>query len=510
MALDILPSRPEVSTVSSTDTGYKTQGTSNGKNEGPSFSEILEKASQKDTTDGKITESDQASQKNEEEVVKSDDLPSDGEVPVTEKKVLSESKKTTSFKNQKIQVEDYLSSNVSKDMKKPVDSLESVLLDDSAEQEILSSVEETPSPDSEESLALYMVDEAHAGVEAAETPVVKKILVQEEAGTEVPVLENQEAVSDEVPLAALQEKVGEKLETPKKIKASPNQENKSENLVSLKTAESLSPEKTEVKKEKKSRFAEYDSLMASISHSNGKENPLPVTQQAALPQENILAFAPETAGTPLTGEKIQVVDLRTEHKLPEKTESEGFIKQISYDGKGNAQVSLSLMPSEGTAGYTGDIEGIDKSTFSSMLSKELESSAGDLVKTGSIVLQNNGKGSINLIIHPEELGNVKIKLELSENQISGKILVASQEAYDAFKENISVIKEAFAASGFENGGFELAWSGSGNGGNHDQPHQEHQFVQEATLNEQGMAYVDSMPDVAADDYTGSGNVNLVA
>ena len=63
MALDILPARTEVSSLSGSDSGYKAQGTSAGKNDGLSFSEMLERAGQKDTTDGKVNTGENASDK---------------------------------------------------------------------------------------------------------------------------------------------------------------------------------------------------------------------------------------------------------------------------------------------------------------------------------------------------------------------------------------------------------------------------------------------------------------
>ena len=46
MALDILPARAEPVSLSGLETGFKTHGTSTGKNDGPSFREMLEKAEQ--------------------------------------------------------------------------------------------------------------------------------------------------------------------------------------------------------------------------------------------------------------------------------------------------------------------------------------------------------------------------------------------------------------------------------------------------------------------------------
>ncbi len=488
-ALDILPPRTEVSSLSGSDAGVKTQGTSSGKNEGPSFSEILEKTAQKDTTDGKITESDSVAQETVESTEPQEAKVADVEVPAEEKPVLAETGKALSFENQIFKSEDLISS------KEPVLQEASFIA-----EEVMPVMADETVPE---------VDVSENVTEVASKQVVSK----KEAPVEVsddaaPVPVEQKELPVDVRVASNTEKNVGKKEEPQKNRASSAENTRTENVATLKAAENVPEEKREVKKEKKSRFSEYDYIMAGLANkAEGKVSPS-VLQQSPVVEANV-ALASGAENPALSGEKIQIVDLRTGQETPEKTDSEGFVKHVSFDDKGNAQVSLSLMPSKETSASAEAVDGIAKKDFSAMLSRELESSAGELVKTGSIVLQNNNKGSINLILHPEQLGNVKIKLELSENQISGKIVVASQEAFDAFKESISAIKEAFAASGFEAGGFELAWSGNGSGGNHDQ-RQEQQFVQERTVNEHGMKYVDSMPDIASVEYSSNGNVNLVA
>lgn len=110
-------------------------------------------------------------------------------------------------------------------------------------------------------------------------------------------------------------------------------------------------------------------------------------------------------------------------------------------------------------------DGKQGQTFASMLSSELRSNASDLVKTGSIVLRDNNSGLIRLTLHPESLGNVKISLELSsDKRITGKIIVSSKEAYDAFNENLDGLSDAFVKGGFESGGFDLSWSGQNGSG----------------------------------------------
>ncbi len=491
-ALDILPARTEVSSLSGFDPGGKAQGTSAGKNDGPSFSEMLEKAGQKDTTDGKVNSGESAK----------DRTSATENAPVKEAHEASdENKETPVLENQENHVERTLPEAAAA----TADELSAYGIDaeysaDALEEGLLAEQENT-ALDLDANMKLSEGDESS-----------EKLLAQAAAAAE------SQAASQELPENGVLENVSEK-DAPLMMALKNGTEqvvkNDAKETVNLEaasesgSAESLS-ENLDAKKEKKSRFSEYDALVAMLSKQSEKAAS---AQETLSSSEDMVSVAAKLNASAPASEKIQIVDLRTEQQPSDKSQKQGFSKQVTFDAKGNAEISLSLASNEKTAlsegGVQNGAEGLSKADFASMLSKELETSAGDLVKTGSIVLQNNGKGSINLILHPEQLGNVKIKLELSDNQVSGKIVVASREAYDAFKENISARKEAFSASGFEAGGFELAWGGSGNGGSQNQQ-EERQFAQEQIVNMNGMKYVDSMPDVLPEEYAGSGMVNLVA
>ena len=97
-----------------------------------------------------------------------------------------------------------------------------------------------------------------------------------------------------------------------------------------------------------------------------------------------------------------------------------------------------------------------------MLSNAVQENASDIVKAGNIVLKDNNQGSINLILKPEALGNVKISLNLNDKVISGQINVQTREALEAFKESIDALKQAFTESGFETGSFDLNFSSGQN------------------------------------------------
>lgn len=104
------------------------------------------------------------------------------------------------------------------------------------------------------------------------------------------------------------------------------------------------------------------------------------------------------------------------------------------------------------------------SNYQQMLTNQVTSNVPDFVKAGQIVLRDNNNGTINLNLKPEALGNVKISLELSDKVITGQIVVHSREAFEAFKDNLEVLKQAFQQSGFENAELTLNLSQSGSEG----------------------------------------------
>ena len=165
-------------------------------------------------------------------------------------------------------------------------------------------------------------------------------------------------------------------------------------------------------------------------------------------------------------EKISVVDLRTAtaetdsaEKLVGKVTEQSLVEGNVVTPTGNpGEVTMNL---GAKSSVPATMEGTKGSQFYSMLTTEIQNSAEEFVKNGSIILRDGNAGTINLILHPEELGNVKISLELHDKMISAQIKVASEEAYQAFKDSIASLKQAFAESGFDTGSFDLSWAGQG-------------------------------------------------
>jgi flagellar hook-length control protein FliK len=89
-------------------------------------------------------------------------------------------------------------------------------------------------------------------------------------------------------------------------------------------------------------------------------------------------------------------------------------------------------------------------TFADMLTRKLDGGlTSDIVRQAAIVLKDGGQGVIRLSLKPETLGSVKIQLEMSENNIMGRIIVDSGDALRAFDKVVPSMEQAFKDSGFE-------------------------------------------------------------
>lgn len=167
-----------------------------------------------------------------------------------------------------------------------------------------------------------------------------------------------------------------------------------------------------------------------------------------------------------TSNDRKVFTVFDERTVPVQEEEKKEIANVretkgSTDFHQNAQVSMLsenaraniLSTNNQTASATG-------STFQQMLSQQIQQNAPEFAKAGTIILKDQNSGSINMVLKPEILGNVKINLQLSDKNISGHIIVQSKEAMEAFKENLDLLKQSFRENGFENAQLSLSLSDS--------------------------------------------------
>ncbi|MGN0731661.1 MAG: flagellar hook-length control protein FliK [Treponema sp.] len=157
-----------------------------------------------------------------------------------------------------------------------------------------------------------------------------------------------------------------------------------------------------------------------------------------------------------------VTDLRTQKNPQVQLEKKAdFVTSVKQTDSNSVQVTMDLtaQAEKNILSLDSQSAGAQGSAFQAMLEKQISENASDFVKAGNIVLKDNNAGKINLILHPENLGNVKISLELSDKVITGKIIVSSQEAYKAFNATSENLKSAFIESGFDGASFDVSFAG---------------------------------------------------
>ena len=238
--------------------------------------------------------------------------------------------------------------------------------------------------------------------------------------------------------------------------------------------------------------SEIISADASVQQALFAKNTVPQTAEApqplSVPQDNaefsledseipaVMAEKPKRFSLDKDG-KIKVTDYRSEEKTdfaPEKTDekkSQLKITDVKYD-RNTAEMTLDLAKADSVQmnilSSNSQTASANGSQFQAMLTNQIQQSAPELVKAGNIILKDNDVGQIKLVLNPESLGNVKIDLHISEKNITGRIIVASAEAYNAFKESADSLRQAFINSGFETAGFDLQFAGQNTSGQQEQ------------------------------------------
>jgi flagellar hook-length control protein FliK len=133
--------------------------------------------------------------------------------------------------------------------------------------------------------------------------------------------------------------------------------------------------------------------------------------------------------------------------------------RLSAEGTGR-EVSLELrLPNQGQEGPSAltTWEAKAGQAFEDILARELHQNFNnDIVRHASVMLRDGNEGTIRLALKPESLGNVQIRLDMSENKITGLIVVESEEALRAFEREISSLEKAFRDSGFEGANLEMS------------------------------------------------------
>ncbi|AEF81302.1 flagellar hook-length control protein FliK [Leadbettera azotonutricia] len=159
---------------------------------------------------------------------------------------------------------------------------------------------------------------------------------------------------------------------------------------------------------------------------------------------------------------VEVRDMRTAEGV--KAESADSLKPQNFSaldaGKADIDIPVDLRLSISESASAP----MDKAAFEDALASELRGNLGtDIVKQASIIVRDGGEGTIKLTLRPESLGNVKIRLEMTENKITGHIIVENSDALKAFERELPVLEKQFQESGFSEAHLDMSMSQNGGG-----------------------------------------------
>lgn len=244
------------------------------------------------------------------------------------------------------------------------------------------------------------------------------------------------------------------------------QDVKEDETISLFSDEAL---KKFEKTEKKKLFSDDENAAQAgklelLSKADKKDLSKKVSSQTEAAQENLNKKPVSKSKL-----KISVEDLRSMPSAQADAAIHTTASESRVETDNSVDMVIDFSGKAQNASQGGDIQNTQNGseaqktnqTFSAMLTQEIREAAADFVQAGKIVLRDNNAGEIRLHLRPENLGAVKINLELSEGKrVTGTVTVASKEAYEAFEKNLDNLAEEFKQNGFEFAEFNLDWSGT--------------------------------------------------
>jgi hypothetical protein len=170
------------------------------------------------------------------------------------------------------------------------------------------------------------------------------------------------------------------------------------------------------------------------------------------------------------GLAVEVRDFRSHGVELSQKDSAFQVKAAAESRTGESsvrEITLELrLPNQGQESQSAPVSWETKAgqAFENILARELHQNLNnDIVRHASVILRDSSEGTIRLALKPESLGNVKIRLEMAENKITGHITVESEEALRAFEKEITSLEKAFVESGFEGANLEMSLAADGGG-----------------------------------------------
>jgi flagellar hook-length control protein FliK len=224
-------------------------------------------------------------------------------------------------------------------------------------------------------------------------------------------------------------------------------------------------------------------LLAKVEKADGKKKPVKPTalRTDVLPDgvsetlkqggaaradkqgEAPVAQAPDVtraAGVPRTAPVIHVVDLRrkTADKASEAASAAQKVAQAGPAVKETASIFSQQQASLRDVEVPRKAAGTPAAAPQSGLERLREMAGTELLRASNLVLRDGG-GEIRLVLRPESLGSVRIRMNVVDNRIEGRIIVDTSAVKQVMDQSIDALGRALTAGGFQSASLQVSVGG---------------------------------------------------
>jgi flagellar hook-length control protein FliK len=162
---------------------------------------------------------------------------------------------------------------------------------------------------------------------------------------------------------------------------------------------------------------------------------------------------------------VHLVDARKKHTdMPADDQQSRFKAPqaaASQTDVNPAVITRSSVPApENTARETARQGQPAQAPFAGTLERLRDMAGSELTRAAGIILRDGG-GEIKLTLKPESLGSVRIRLNLVDNVIEGRIIVDNSAVRHIFEGSLDSLTRAFTAEGFQTTSLQVSVGGQG-------------------------------------------------
>lgn len=182
-------------------------------------------------------------------------------------------------------------------------------------------------------------------------------------------------------------------------------------------------------------------------------------------QQAVAAVSAKQAAPQQTQPTIRIVDLRKKQDAATGQETATSSKAAGPTSTQSNDQSVSFAQRLSTARDASTPAASQPPAASAASSQtpleRLRAMAGSELTQATTMILKDGGGEIRLILKPESLGSVRIRMNVVDNKVEGKIIVDSAAVKHVFDGSVDALRRALTAEGFQTGSLSVSVGGQG-------------------------------------------------